>query len=208
MRDRTEDQVTLVLLRHGETRANGEHRYLGSTDEALSERGIETLRAYKARKDYPDVEHLFASPMKRCMETAQILYPALCPVVIPEWKEIDFGRFEYRNYEELKNDAQYQAWLRSGGALDFPGGEGRERFLLRCESGFFRMCDELRRAIGQNNDRAVRAGLIVHGGTIMALMSLYGGKHYFDCQAENGRGYICRMRGWGSSARIKEVSKL
>lgn len=219
MRDWTETQVTLVFIRHGETKANREHRYLGKTDESLSERGIETLRAYQQRKDYPDVQYLFTSPMKRCMETAQILYPSLCPVVIPEWKEINFGQFEYRNYEELKEDAQYRAWLESGGTLAFPEGESREQFIRRCERGFVRMCDELRRAIGwdvgetvcaagQNSGELIRAGLIVHGGTIMALMSLHGGKEYFDCQAANGRGYVCRMQGWGRSARIEEAEKL
>ncbi len=69
MWNRAENQVTLALIRHGETQANKERRYLGKTDEALSESGIEILRSYKAQKCYPDIKYLFASPMKRCMET-------------------------------------------------------------------------------------------------------------------------------------------
>ena len=30
---------------------------------------------------------------------------------------------------------------------------------------------------------------------IMSLLSLYGGKDYFDCQVSNGRGYVCRLTG-------------
>lgn len=228
MRNRAEDQITLVFIRHGETQANKERRYLGKTDEGLSESGIETLRTYKDRKDYPGVEYLFTGPMKRCRETAGILYPALVPIVIPEWTEIDFGRFEYKNHEELKNDRQYQAWLDSGGTQAFPGGESREAFLGRCESGFDRMCGILRQAaaekdtewvdaepkdvrqktIGQAGAEPVRAGLIVHGGTIMALLSRYGGGEYFDYQTANGRGYLCRMQGMGRQAQIKEVVEL
>ena len=195
MRDRTEDQIMLAFIRHGATQANKERRYLGKTDESLSEEGIGLLESYKMQKLYPDVEYLFTSPMKRCMETAKIIYPMLCPIVISEWEEIDFGRFEYRDHEELKDDTEYQEWLRSGGTLDFPEGESRKDFILRCRSGFIRMCNELSQAVGQNANKPVYAGMIVHGGTIMSLLSLYAGNDYFDYQVSNGRGYVCRLIG-------------
>lgn len=196
MRHRTEDQVTLLLLRHGETQANREHRYLGRTDESLCRSGIETLLSYKEQNRYPVVQYLFVSPMKRCLETAKILYPGLCPTVISEWREIDFGRFEYQNYEELKDDIEYQTWIDSGGEMDFPEGENRKDFTLRCESGFRRMCETLRRMAAGATEKSASVGVIAHGGTIMALLSSYGGKSYFDCQRANGRGYLCRMEGW------------
>lgn len=200
MRNRSENQVTLAVIRHGETRANKEHRYLGKTDEALSKRGMEALLWYQKQKIYPDVDYLFTSPMKRCIETAGILYPKLCPAVIPEWEEMDFGQFEYRNYEELKDDAQYQLWINSGGTLDFPEGEGRESFILRCKKGLFRMCGELCKAAEQEVSTPLRVGLVVHGGTVMALLSAYGKKSYFDYQVSNGRGYLCRMENWRSES--------
>lgn len=193
MRNWTENQITLVFIRHGETQANEERRYLGKTDESLSEKGIEILKLYKMQKLYPDVKYLFTSPMKRCMETAKIIYPTLRPIAIPEWEEIDFGRFEYRNYEELKDDVQYQEWINSGGTLDFPAGESRNDFVLRCKSGFIRMCNELNLVVGRNAAKPVLVGMVVHGGTIMSLLSLYGGTDYFDYQVSNGRGYVCRL---------------
>lgn len=195
MRDWTENQIMLAFIRHGVTQANKEKRYLGKTDESLSEEGIEILESYKRQKLYPDVEYLFTSPMKRCMETAKIIYPTLCPVIIPEWREINFGRFEYRNYEELKDDAEYQEWLRSGGTQRFPEGESRTSFTLRCKGGFMRMCNELSRTLGGNAKKPASVGMIVHGGTIMSLLSLYSGAGYFDYQASNGRGYVCRLTG-------------
>ena len=196
MRHRTEDQVTLLLLRHGETQANREHRYLGRTDEPLCASGIETLLSYKGQNRYPAVQYLFVSPMKRCLETAEILYPGLCPVVVSEWREMDFGRFEYQNYEDLKNDIQYQAWIDSGGELDFPEGESRKDFIFRCEQGLMRMCETLRQITADTTEKAASVGVIVHGGTIMALLSSYGGKSYFDCQRATGGGYLCRMKRW------------
>lgn len=201
MRNRTDDQVTLVFIRHGATRANAERRYLGRTDEGLSEEGIRELLSYKRQGVYPKAERLFTSPMKRCLETAQILYPDLSPTVIPEWAETDFGQFEYKNYEELKEDPAYQAWIDSGGVLPFPGGESREEFLVRCERGFFRMRGELQR------EKSVTAGIIVHGGTIMALLSKYCGNDYYDYQVRNGSGFVCRVKGWGNEAQIVNVQK-
>ncbi len=186
----------LAMIRHGETQANRERRYLGKTDEPLSESGIRALQSRKAQNGYPDVRYLFTSPMKRCVETARILYPRVNPVAIPEWEEMDFGRFEYKDHAELKEDEQYLAWIHSGGRLPFPGGESREDFILRCNRGLTRMCSILRQMAGEGEGILIRAGMIVHGGTIMALLSSCGGKDYFDYQVLNGRGYLCRLEGW------------
>ena len=194
----------LAFIRHGVTQANKERRYLGKTDESLSEEGIEILEFYKMQKLYPEVKYLFTSPMKRCTETAKIIYPTLSPIVIPEWEEINFGRFEYKNYEELKDDEQYQEWLCSGGTLDFPEGESRKDFILRCNSGLIRMCGELSQALEQNTKNPDFVGMIVHGGTIMSLLSLYGGSDYFDYQVPNGRGYVCRLTGMNDKKTQEE----
>lgn len=222
MRNRTENQVTLVFIRHGETQANKERRYLGRTDESLSEAGRELLKGYKMQNLYPQVEYLFISPMKRCVETAEILYPALNPIFVSEWTEMDFGRFEYKNYRELKEDARYQAWIDSGGTLAFPKGESRADFVRRCESGWRTMWEILDGELyhqkslcpnryprkEQKRTKPVSIGAIVHGGTIMALLSACGEMRYFDCQAANGKGYICHLSDWGNRARIKEVIPL
>ena len=72
MRNRTEIKVTLSLLRHGATPANREHRYLGKTDEALSEEGRAELLLKK--KEIP-AELLLVSPMLRCRQTAEVPFP-------------------------------------------------------------------------------------------------------------------------------------
>lgn len=190
MRDWAENQVTTAWIRHGETKANRERRYLGRTDEPLSEEGRQTLLARRKTGCYPKADYLFCSPMKRCLETAQILYPDLRPVFIDEWKEMDFGRFELKNYRELKEDPEYQAWIDSGGTLPFPEGESREAFILRCEAGFHKMCQKLDR-LREKDKRFVTVASIVHGGTIMALLSRYCGGDYYDYQVLNGGGYLC-----------------
>ena len=138
MRNRTEDQIEihLTLIRHGATLSNKEGRYLGKTDEALSPEGICGLEKCVADRSYSTADVLFSGPMKRCLETAQILYPGQTPIIIPEWTEMDFGAFEGHNYQELSKDPNYQRWIDSGGTLPFPEGESREEFIHRSVAGY------------------------------------------------------------------------
>lgn len=127
MRDRTENQVALVMIRHGAAKSNWEHRYLGTTEEPLCEEGIEELMQYREQGCYPKIDRLFVSPMVRCLQTAEILYPTLTPICIDEWREIDFGAFEGKNHRELQEDVRYQKWIDSGGTLPFPQGKTEKR---------------------------------------------------------------------------------
>lgn len=200
MRNRTEDQIKLVLIRHGATEANKEHRYLGRTDEPLCEQAKDLLSAKK--NCYPNVDLLFTSPMKRCMETAEILYPDHKPIIINDFREMVFGDFEGKNYKELNGDSRYQAWIDSGGTIAFPNGESREEFIDRCRRGMYEAVQVLM------NKRIDSVGLVVHGGTIMALCSAFGGGDYFDYQVKNGEGYVCHLCLYEDGIRFENIKKL
>ncbi|MCM1186703.1 MAG: histidine phosphatase family protein [Lachnospira sp.] len=208
MRHWSENQVRLVWIRHGATRANKERRYLGKTDESLSPDGIEALQKAKYAGLYPEISCLFSGPMKRCVETAEILYPGKEPVLISEWEEINFGIFEGKSYGELQGDSRYQAWIDSNGSLPFPGGESREEFIRRCKRGFVRMLTTLSEIPKKDGRCGIAAGMIVHGGTIMSLLSCYCGGEYFDYQIANGEGYCCRAECSDGNIRFTELERL
>jgi Fructose-2,6-bisphosphatase len=189
MRNRTENQITLALIRHGETPSNALGRYLGRTEEDLSDTGKEKLLQNRQSGKYPRADAVFSSPMKRCLQTAEILYGCTNPIVVAEWREMDFGRFEGRNYRELSGNAEYQAWIDSGGELPFPGGESRQEFLARCRLGLGQAVKKL----GKAESLPTSAAAVVHGGTVMALLSAFCGGDYFDYQCKNGEGYLCRL---------------
>ena len=201
MRNRTEDQIEmhLTLIRHGATLSNKEGRYLGKTDETLSLDGIGALEKSVTDRSYPTADVLFSGPMKRCLETAQILYPGQTPIIIPEWTEMDFGAFEGHNYQELSKDPNYQRWIDSGGTLPFPEGESREEFIRRSVAGYeklvyhMKMIWERSAASGQGDRKILSVSAVVHGGTIMALLSHFLGGEYFDYQAKCGQGYSGRL---------------
>ena len=198
MRNWTENQIKLTVtwIRHGRTKGNEEHRYLGKTDEPLSENGILQLTEQKKTEKKDAGTLLFSSPMLRCIQTAELLY-GRTPIQIPEWEEMDFGRFEGKNYKELCGDPDYQKWIDSNGTLPFPEGESREQFLARCMQGFDRMIDKVMRLSAGFFDEGEKKGAepeltataVVHGGTIMAVLSTLTGSAYFDFQVENGQGY-------------------
>ena len=205
----TENKIVITMIRHGETPANKEHRYLGRTDEYLSDEGKEKLLQLKREGYYPSAEVVFVSPMKRCLETVQLLYPDSKPIIIPEWKEMDFGAFEGKNYRELQGDERYQAWIDSNGTLPFPDGESREDFVGRCKQGFSRMLAELRKLEEGESINSRNVALIVHGGTIMSLLSSFYGGEYFDYQVPNGRGYLCELEEvQGENIRLVDIEKL
>lgn len=202
----TDNQINLLLIRHGATEANMEHRYLGRTDVSLS---VEGVRELKKRADtYPTVDCLFASPMKRCLQTAKVLYPSQRPMIIQAWREMDFGLFEGKNYKELQNDLQYQAWIDSYGSLPFPQGESREEFALRCKTGFYEMLQQLGKICDTNGKQEMNIGLIVHGGTIMALLSDFYGGEYYDYQVSNGGAYRCKMTCGEECVRLYDLEEI
>lgn len=204
MRNGAENQISLVLIRHGETSCNEAGKYIGRTDEGLSEQGRELLASYKKAGMYPEEGILVSSPMKRCQETVEVLYGCRRPILIEEWREIDFGRFEGKNYHELCGDKDYQAWLDSNGELPFPDGESRDAFVLRCRKGLERLPLII---AGDNNGQSVVIA-VVHGGTIMALLSSFGSGGYYDYQCKNGEGYRCRLEVSGTKTRLEIVEKL
>ena len=220
----TEDKIKVKItwIRHGMTQANGEHRYLGKTDEPLSETGIRLLQEKK--KDYfsSPPEFLYTSPMKRCVQTAELLFERK-PVLIPEWKEMDFGQFEGKNYEELKDNPDYQKWIDSNGTLPFPGGEPREQFIRRSMEGFdWMMSDILIKSekntriqngtetqdLKNNCETEIPVVAVVHGGTIMAVLSSLTGGEYFDFQVKNGEGYETVLEWIQGRWKITSLTKI
>ena len=177
--------MRLLFIRHGATAGNREKRYIGRTDEPLCNEGIIQLKALSL----PKVAMLFCSPMKRCIQTAEIIFPETEMIIENGFRECDFGVFEGKNYIELTHDPLYQKWINSNGKLPFPNGESPEGFRSRCVKAFEKAVSEYS---GIKN-----AAFVVHGGTIMSIFEKYTVPHrdYYDWHCENGHGYICEWNG-------------
>ena len=115
--------MQIYLIRHGETEWNLERRYQGSQDISLSQTGREQLRPARLRP-----ERVYVSRMKRARETAELLFPGVPQVVVPDLQEMNFGVFEGRNYIEMEHDPEYRAWVDGNCEGKCPGGESQEEF--------------------------------------------------------------------------------
>lgn len=177
--------MRILLIRHGMTAGNLGKRYIGRTDEPLCSVGISALQS----RSYPAPGTLICSPMKRCIQTAQVIFPGSEPQIFPELRECDFGDFEGKNYRELDGNADYQRWIDSGGTLPFPGGESPEDFRERCCAGFLRAVSE--------NPGSDTMTFVIHGGTIMSVMERLAipRRGYYDWQYPNGCGCSCEFDG-------------
>ena len=169
--------MELYFIRHGRTPGNKEKRYIGRTDESILPESAADLRDCAARGKYGYPEVLFVSPMKRCIETADIIYPGMEMHIIRDFRECDFGSFEGKNYRELSGNPDYQKWIDSGGTMSFPEGESMEEMTNRVMKGFYKALD-----VANGRD----AAFVVHGGTIMAVMSRIDGGNFYDYQLDNG----------------------
>jgi len=183
--------MKVILIRHFETPGNRERRYIGHTDETLEEAGLITrVDEVRSRLEIRDpVEEVAASPMKRCVQTAALLFPDKEPLLLDELKECNFGLFEGRNYEELKELPAYRNWLGSRGTLPFPGGEGHAAFRSRCVRGFDKAADAFIRG------KCGCAAIVAHGGTVMSVLSCYapGQSGFYDWQPGNGGGFVITL---------------
>ncbi|MBQ8679201.1 MAG: histidine phosphatase family protein [Treponema sp.] len=201
----------IFLFRHGRTLANEKKLYCGKSDLPLSPRGEAELLKKKGdgKKilpsanfhsepgfSYPDISHctIFTSGLMRTIQTLKTLYPELSDLAIVEkgFQEINFGDFEMKSYDELKENPDYQKWLQEevdriplrsteSSGNPCPNGESwgqmNERVLVSLEKIL-------------NNERSV--AIFTHGGPISAIMTHFfpdERKSLYEWQPDFGEGY-------------------
>ena len=175
----------IYLIRHGLTEANIKGQYVGNrTDLPLCDEGVDELRMLKDSIDYPDIQRLYTSPMLRCRQTANIIYPDMDYSVIDEFAEYDFGDFEGTTAHELEKNESFTLWT-SGKISAPPGGETNENFIKRLNMGLRTVVEDMMK------NGAGAAAAIMHGGAIMMLLASCAVPRHkaVEWQSDNGRGY-------------------
>ena len=103
----------LVLLRHGRTEGTERHLYYGATDLPLLEDGVRELKDAARRGVYPAPGgfSFVTTGMRRTDQTLRAIYGDVPFSVLENLREVNFGIFEMKSYEEVKSEPSYQAWL-------------------------------------------------------------------------------------------------
>lgn len=187
----------LYLIRHGITQGNLESRYIGSTDLPLCKEGVDEINHLNENFEYPNVGKVYSSPMKRCLETAKIIYPSFTPEIIENIREYDFGMLENKTLAELLENPKYKKWIESGFATSLGDGETSTQFQARIILGIDKIIlDMMQKQISE-------AAVICHGGVIGQILSSCALPHQkpSEWMVGNGKGYTLLVNAslWGNN---------
>lgn len=156
------------MFRHGLTRGNFNAQYIGHTDYPLTTDSIESLKKIKAKHHYPTVEAVFVSPLKRAMQSADIMFPKNNKIVIDNFIEYNFGEFEEHTAEELKDNEDFQNWIHGDIYAAPPFGESNAQFAQR-------VCEAFEKVInGCIAEGIENIAIVTHAGVIMTILACYG----------------------------------
>jgi broad specificity phosphatase PhoE len=160
----------LILIRHGETDWNVEGRYQGQADPPLNREGLDQARllAKELRDVHLDV--LYTSPLRRALQTAQILADSLkVPLHLePRLMEIHQGDWQGRLRAEISAlyPELFRRWETEPWQVTPPGGEHLSHVQARVD-----------RAVGDMlaRYRGKRIGVVAHRIPIALIKVRYQG---------------------------------
>lgn len=199
-------KLELYLLRHGKTLCNEKKLYCGTSDINLSESGKKELLEFKYLSDfnienekkldkdiklknnfkYPKCQKYYTSGAKRANQTFEILYPQDEYEVIKGFWEYNFGDFEMKSYDMLKENELYINWIMDieGNVSNF-NGESKIEYKNRIAKSF----KDFLNSCSTKNIKSVL--LVSHGGTIGTILELFysNEKSFYDWQPQCGLGY-------------------
>jgi probable phosphoglycerate mutase len=169
--------MLLYCVRHGESSYNAEGRIQGQSDVPLSALGLRQSEAVAAALVGLPIEAIYASPLRRAMQTAGPVAEGLKLEIRtdPRLMEVHAGVFQHKLRSELDRlyPAEYARWKSGDPDFAIPGGESR-RDLMRRGHEFFR-------EIARNGHQ--QAAVVTHGGllaaALKALMGIPAERHPF-----------------------------
>lgn len=178
-----DDCLVVTLLRHGITDQNERSAYMGWTDSPLNEKGQEMVQRLSKHIARPDL--IFSSSSVRCLETAHILFPEQNVQRLAELREMHFGDWEGKTYEDLHHLKSYRTWLNEPFTKGPDSGESFERFTARVQAGW---------QFIKKNAMAYHVkhiAVITHGGVMRFLLSAFAPerKAFFEWHIPFAGGY-------------------
>lgn len=182
--------MEIVLVRHSITASNLERRFTGLSDIPIIEEGAALSR--EISPTLPKVDKVYVSPLLRCRQTAELLWPnGEEMVVVDDLREMDFGPFEGLTHEDLKDNPNYLQWLKDGDFTEgLGGGEPIAKVVTRMVAAVGKIIEDAK----QNGYQ--RVGIMTHGGTIMALMTTVGApkrNSFYDWKPQNSSGWLLEV---------------
>ncbi|HBM74815.1 MAG TPA: alpha-ribazole phosphatase [Clostridiaceae bacterium] len=189
-------QVDIVMVRHGMTECNIKGIYAGKTDFPLSSEGIGEIYALKEKLKDEDFDKVYVSPLKRALQTAQIL--GFKGEVDERISEVDFGLFEGLTYKEIEKKYPKDCGKWKNDCIDFKFPEGES-----LSDVYKRTCEFI-----DDIPKAYKKVLVItHGGVIKcALCSIFDRiDYFFNFASEYGKCTVINIE--GGFKYIKSINK-
>jgi len=119
--------MRLILVRHGQTALNEKNVFRGRLDIPLNETGIQQANAIAERLSTFNVKCIYSSPLKRALETAQVIGRKLNidTEIDDNLIDFNFGKWQGLTIKEVEEQFPelYEGWLRSPQMIKIPDGE-------------------------------------------------------------------------------------
>ena len=129
--------MLLRLLRHPATAPSGE-RCIGQTDVALSKEGLAAIERIAEDAARTKPARILSSDLRRCRTLADAIAARLdiCPEPDAIWREVNFGGWENRTWDEIRSDDPHTlaAWMEHFVTVAPPGGESFHQLQSRVVS--------------------------------------------------------------------------
>ena len=168
--------MILTLIRHGQTEGSINELYYGAADIPVLPESLAELHENAAR--YPTAKRYFTSDMLRTEQTFHAIYGDTPHTVLPGLREMDFGDFEMRSYEQMKDDPAFQHWMTDSEHLPCPNGESAPQTTAR-------NLKAIETVLAEDSD----AVCVIHGGVIAGFMMTWFGGLRVDWYRKAGTGY-------------------
>ncbi len=157
--------MKILLIRHGQTIANAEKKYLGRGHSPFTALGLEQNADALSKLGQKDIDMIYSSPSDRCMSSANEFAAFKKKQVILDARlsEIDFGRFEGLTWQKAEKDypTEFKAFCEAPQNYSFPEGESQKELDERTLS----FIEEIKSNSHEN------IAVFSHGGTIMSILS-------------------------------------
>ena len=189
----------LIVIRHGETDWNRQHRFQGQIDVPLNDVGLAQADRLADRLASEPIDVLVCSDLQRAQRTALPLHlpRRLSPVIDPLWREQSFGVLEGLDVPTIRNRHAdlWNRWVRHEADYALPqGGESNTAFHARVMQG-------LQALVAAHAGK--RVVVVTHGGVLDMLwrtaqgLPLHGPR---ECDIPNTG--INRLRWTGNRLQI------
>ena len=150
--------MKIYLIRHGETYANVEKRYVGFTNTALTEKGKGQIKELRKKLSKLTIKKAYCSPSTRTKKTAELL--GLNYETEENLREMNFGILEGMTYNEImeKKPEVGRQFFSEWESYQVPGGES-----------YLKVRERVKEFINILEDENTL--VVTHGGWIRAFLA-------------------------------------